>query len=430
VAPITAMRPSLRLARYFAVAAYLLVLLGIATVSYKEAYHTLILTAIIAVLFFSLTIFVAPLAYRYIRLIAIVVTCVCLTILLGLVILWAIYESYYPLLMIIMALGMFSLSVKSKYVRRFYVVLLSLWNILLSILFLILLFYVSNTLFIYIMAILCLSLLFTIKYWKTISDYIRSNAFLGLSFLALPLTLSLLVIMIFLGQSAMGTAPPPPNSVRRYVMVIEPQDINYEEFTIDEHFFVDRSLVGPGKQYEDEMNSLEKTVTRSSWKGLFTREVLISPSICTVYRCGNIDKVEIELRGINEGSFSEAMDGNNIKVNTWDGKDSINWGVSDISRGVAFTIYPKPYHYLRKISQPFSKSESYGQLLVTSLTIFISVIISSIVKPLVIDFGKNKSKQLLDKLSSKGATTKVRLIVSPTGDEKEIEVNRRRGTVR
>ena len=377
MAHLTTMRLPLRLGRYFAIVAYAILVLGIATVSYREAYNALF---------------------------------------------WMV-----PLVILaLFSVGLFEFIYKSNKSSLLFIAYIWGWISIGIVLFTLL--NISPGVFTFTITLITAASLITIKCWSPSSKRIIVKIiYIWASFsLALILLLAMLAIIeTDYNSSSIRSTLPPPNAVRRYIMVIEPIDLDYAEFNIEEQFFVDRSLVGVGKYYEEERNSLDKVTAKSTWKGLFTKEVIIQPEICTLYNCRNIDKSEVELRDLSEGSFLEAMGGNNIRTNTWNGKDSVTWSLNDLSRGVAFTIYPTPYQHLRKISQPFSKAESFGNLFITSFTIVVSVVITSIIKPLIIDVGKNKSKQFIDKLSSKEPTTKARLIVSPTGAEKEIEINKR-----
>lgn len=152
-------------------------------------------------------------------------------------------------------------------------------------------------------------------------------------------------------------------------------------------------------------------------RGFLLKEVIIEPSIS----CS--DDVFIELNDFPRNSFYAAHYAKDLQKYPYVDTETVTWNPE--SRVVKFSYIIPPFQVVSPLLTPLVGASNINQWIVGLIGIIGALIFTPIIKTV---FTESAQKYLKDKLSDSEITPKqtAKLIISEKGDEKEVEIKKKR----
>jgi len=215
-----------------------------------------------------------------------------------------------------------------------------------------------------------------------------------------------------------------PCEVSYYRVVATPKTpqlngITIQEFVIPKNSMsftppVDWTATYIGSETGFSLPEIEATIEN---RGFLLKEASFRSSIyCS-------DKVNVELHDFPLNSFYAAHYAQGLEKFPYIDTETITWNSSDES--VRFSYVTPPFQIVKPILNPLMGASSMNQWLMGFIGIIGTVIFAPIIKPV---FTEIAQKSIKNKISSPDVQTKqtAKLIISEKGEEKEIEVKKKR----
>jgi len=293
----------------------------------------------------------------------------------------------------------------------------------------------------------------------SLSDRIRSRILeTGLTLIVIVLCVPLFLLLMsrfvpggpFTRERALlpNEITPPPLLFKNYYLGIDCSDWKAGIFSIRETININPEWVDYYRETDIPMSiELPERELISKTSGFLAKEVKIIPAqakpsgqatieladgrtlegnICT-YSC---DHVYVELHDIPAGSFLAAKDSENIQTHPYFNSETISWSVINLKQGIIFAFVPAPFYRFRSIIKPFIGASTWNQWLLSILGWLITMITSPIVRPALMSRLQKRFGPCLDKLpilkTSKDSDKKATIIISSTGDEKDVVVSEKK----
>lgn len=133
---------------------------------------------------------------------------------------------------------------------------------------------------------------------------------------------------------------------------------------------------------------------------------------------------EIILSDFPEGSFYAAKNAQDLQSLKYIDTSTTSWSVLDLDSGVTFAYIPQPFYNFRNILFPFLGISQINEWMIGLLGLILTFFVTPIVLPVINDEIKQRILRLFKKPVIDEKPTKLKIIVSPSGDEKEIEVSK------
>ena len=130
----------------------------------------------------------------------------------------------------------------------------------------------------------------------------------------------------------------------------------------------------------------------------------------------------IELVDFPKDSFYAAKNATNIENFVYIDTESVRWSVWHLDQGIKFSYIPPPFYHLRALLSPFIGISFWSQWVFVIIGMISTFIATSILKPTIVNLINDKFKSRIEKRIGGKPKTKVKLIISGRGEEKEIEI--------
>jgi hypothetical protein len=237
--------------------------------------------------------------------------------------------------------------------------------------------------------------------------------------------------------------------IKEYTAIIEIDDINAGSFVVNENI-----VITDGSYSNETLTtlSLGNRTVYSADRGLLLREVSFIPLeasesgfvnlslpdgteingiLCDTYFdldskgmhiIRECPEAKVEIRDMPINMMYAIKDADEINARKYIETETIIWSNADLGKGVIFAYVKPPYQHLRPFLSPFLNASSFSQWSVLLAGFIITFLLSSVLKPLIVDAIQNKIKPLLNQRAKKKEVTKTTLIISSRGEEKEIEI--------
>ena len=261
--------------------------------------------------------------------------------------------------------------------------------------------------------------------------------------------LSILILCGFLGLvgGLLGIGGP-LILIDEYYVTIERSGLQSHVFTIRESVGIDPRWIEWYKETDipPSIDLPERQVV-SVRAGLLVREVRVAPlqsdssghikitlndgrtltgSICT----SSCQSAYVELRDFPKNSFLAAKDGKNLQTYPYVNTETVSWSVLNLRRGIVFAFIPPPFHYIKPVIEPFLGASSLNHWVLGFLGLIGTAIITPIVTPVMLPIIQDKLRSRLEQgigaKPEEGSKKKARIIVSSTGQEKEVDVSEKK----
>jgi hypothetical protein len=134
------------------------------------------------------------------------------------------------------------------------------------------------------------------------------------------------------------------------------------------------------------------------------------------------DTVQVEVT-LPKGAFQDARKAFDMQRSRYGDSETVTWSLDDLRQGVTFSYVPPPYCRLRSILEPFLGLKSAGQWVVGIVGLIVGGLLAPVVGPTLVGFAKTRLGTWLESRFRKKPKDTARLVVSETGEEKEIEIH-------
>ncbi len=190
-----------------------------------------------------------------------------------------------------------------------------------------------------------------------------------------------------------------------YLAKIEVANFAEGSFRVDEHVTYTKresTCISYVERRGWESNSVEENIEKdfldkiikAEKRGLFMYEVTI-PVERDGYTCCP-DNGQIVIMNIPYNSFYDAQYADNLKIDEYLGKETIAWQSSYIDN-IRFAYVPAPFYNIRGVLNPFIQLSKYDNKILALIGFIISSVFLMVVKPGLIDFIKDKLKNIFRK---------------------------------
>lgn len=170
--------------------------------------------------------------------------------------------------------------------------------------------------------------------------------------------------------------------------------------------------------------SLPERQTLGSSRGLLIREVNVIPladsALSNATCC--YGESSIELRDFPRDSFYEARDVQKAEVYPYLDTETIKWDRFVVDRSITFAYLAEPFYSLRGLLAPLIGLSYKEQWPIALFGLLATAVIIPIVKPVLIELGRNRLKNKIASDTTGEDTKNATLIVSGRGDEKQVTI--------
>ena len=155
-------------------------------------------------------------------------------------------------------------------------------------------------------------------------------------------------------------------------------------------------------------------------RGFILKEVVVPPP--AIY-CDYLDNTLVELDDFPINTFYAAHYARDIQKYPYIDTETITWNSGDLE--VRFGFIPPPFQFFQPLLNPLIGASSLNQWVVGIIGVIGAVIFTPIIKPVLTDTAQKALKTKINDAEKLPKPT-AKLIISDKGDEKEIEIKKKR----